>query len=209
MASILREFKPQMNGAVVGAMEQRGIVYPLNYGVSVPTIRSIAARYAPNHKLATLLYRQQIRELILASFTIADTAEINSSNVDFWANGIVNSEVAEHLGTTLISRLDCCQTIGEQWLRSDNPNVVYAGLIALAKGITNGKATDLTSISKLSEHLLSSSDHLILRGLELLYVAIARSGPQGHSIVDNMIVKISATATESERRLIEEIIWQI
>ena len=42
MIRLLKRLKVEMNGAVTGAMQERGIVYPLNYGGSVPTIRGIA-----------------------------------------------------------------------------------------------------------------------------------------------------------------------
>ena len=58
MIRLLKRLKVEMNGAVTGAMQERGIVYPLNYGVSVPTIRGIARKYGPSHSLALLLYRQ-------------------------------------------------------------------------------------------------------------------------------------------------------
>lgn len=60
MIRLLKRLKVEMNGAVTGAMQERGIVYPLNYGVSVPTIRGIAREYGPSHSLALLLYRQQV-----------------------------------------------------------------------------------------------------------------------------------------------------
>ena len=47
MIRLLKRLKVEMNGAVTGAMQERGIVYPLNYGVSVPTIRGIAREYGP------------------------------------------------------------------------------------------------------------------------------------------------------------------
>ena len=70
MIRLLKRLKVEMNGAVTGAMQERGIVYPLNYGVSVPTIRGIARKYGPSHSLALLLYRQQVRELKLCSSRI-------------------------------------------------------------------------------------------------------------------------------------------
>ena len=62
MIRLLKRLKVEMNGAVTGAMQERGIVYPLNYGVSVPTIRGIAREYGRSHSHALLLYRQQVRE---------------------------------------------------------------------------------------------------------------------------------------------------
>ena len=45
MIRLLGRLKKEMNGAVAEAMQRRGLNYPLNYGVSVPTIRSIAGEY--------------------------------------------------------------------------------------------------------------------------------------------------------------------
>ena len=57
MIRLLGRLKKEMNGAVAEAMQRRGLNYPLNYGVSVPTIRSIAGEYGTSHSLAMLLYR--------------------------------------------------------------------------------------------------------------------------------------------------------
>ena len=54
MIRLLGRLKKEMNGAVAEAMQRRGLNYPLNYGVSVPTIRSIAGEYGTSHSLAML-----------------------------------------------------------------------------------------------------------------------------------------------------------
>ena len=43
MTALLGRLRREMNGAVVEAMERAGVKGMLNYGVSIPTIRAIAA----------------------------------------------------------------------------------------------------------------------------------------------------------------------
>ena len=67
MISLLGKMRKQMNGAVADSMFYYGNDYGLNYGVSLPTIRSIAKEEAQNHDFALYLLRQQVRELKLAA----------------------------------------------------------------------------------------------------------------------------------------------
>ncbi len=46
---ILSRLISQKNGAVVESMTDKGIIYKVSYGVSLPTIKKIAEEYAPDH----------------------------------------------------------------------------------------------------------------------------------------------------------------
>lgn len=118
MAALMRRLRPEMNGAVVESMTLRGIVYPLSYGVAVPAIREAAACYAPDHELARLLYQQEVRELRLAGIYTADAERVAEDELDFWARGVINPEVAEHLAYGLLSRSRVTETVLVQWLGS-------------------------------------------------------------------------------------------
>ena len=47
--------RKQMNGAVADAMFYYGTRYGLNYGVSLPTVREMAAEAGKDHELALYL----------------------------------------------------------------------------------------------------------------------------------------------------------
>lgn len=72
MISLLGALRREMNGAVADAMHYYGKRYGLNYGVSLPTIRTIASEQPTNNSLALYLYKQDVRELRLAALHIAD-----------------------------------------------------------------------------------------------------------------------------------------
>ena len=133
MISLLGKMRKQMNGAVADAMFYYGENYGLNYGVSLPTVREIALTEGHDHALAEYLFKQQVRELKLAAFHIADPTLINASNSALWANGITNSELAEEAAFALLRHSPAVMEIVAEWLRSESEWVVYAAMMAAAR----------------------------------------------------------------------------
>lgn len=209
MADILRELKVEMNGAVVGAMEDRGLIYPLNYGVSLPTIRNISKKYAPNSKLAKLLYQQQIRELKLAAIYVADVHSITVENLSFWEKGIVNNELAENAGTTIIATSSDCQEIVDLWICSNSTHVVYAALIALSQAIKKSEIHDAIQYIERCKEIANSPESILWRGVELVLVAIARQDDSSKRVVVGTINDILALKLNAAQYLRDEVLWQM
>ena len=87
MTALLGRLRREMNGAVVEAMERAGVKGMLNYGVSIPTIRAIAAEAGQDHAFARFLWLQQVRELRMAALSIADPGSVTPDDLDFWLSG--------------------------------------------------------------------------------------------------------------------------
>ncbi len=133
MVALLGALRREMNGAVVEAMRFHGKPYGLNYGVSLPTIRRIARAEATDHDFARYLYLQDVRELRLAALAIADPRRVTAAELDEWAAGIVNTEVAAEAALLLLSRLPDLAPLLDRWVPSDNPLLVYAALLSAAR----------------------------------------------------------------------------
>lgn len=95
MLRLFKRLKVEMNGAVVGGMEDRGLHYPLSYGVSLPTICQVASEYKPNNALAILLAQQQVRELQLSAAYVADPKALTHHQVRRWTEFITTDELAD------------------------------------------------------------------------------------------------------------------
>ena len=119
MVALLGELRRERNGAVADAMSPFGKPYGLNYGVSLPTLRQIARAERPDHDFARYLYVQDVRELRLAALYVAQAERVTADEAEFWAAGIVNSEVAEEASFALLSRA--------------SPLLQYAALLAAAR----------------------------------------------------------------------------
>ncbi|MFI3285270.1 MAG: DNA alkylation repair enzyme [Rikenellaceae bacterium] len=128
--TLLGECRRQMNGAVAGSMRYYGKEYGLNYGVSLSTVRDLAVAEGRDHAYACYLYQQQVREIRLASFHIAQAERIELSHLPFWAEGIINTEVAEESSFALFQYVDHIAT----WLDAEDELLQYTALLSIAKG---------------------------------------------------------------------------
>lgn len=138
MAALLGLLRKEMNGAVVGSMGERGLDYPLSYGVSVPVVRRIARTYAPDHLLARLLWQQEVRELRLAALTIADPLQVTVEELDFWGRGVLNTEVVEHLASTLLCHTSIVGEVLDRWMTWEDDLLRYAALLTGARALRGG-----------------------------------------------------------------------
>ena len=125
--------RKQMNGAVADAMFYYGTRYGLNYGVSLPTVREIAAEAGKDHELALYLFKQQVRELKLAALHIADAEQISAATSSTWADGITTSELAEEVAFAMLSHCPSLAAIYDKWVKSENEFATYAALMALSR----------------------------------------------------------------------------
>lgn len=132
MVALLGELRRERNGAVADAMCLCGKPYGLNYGVSLPTLRRIARAETPDHDFARYLYVQDVRELRLAALYIAQPERVTMDEAEFWAAGIINSEVAEEVSFALLSRVGVLPELFRSWITA-SPLLQYAALLAAAR----------------------------------------------------------------------------
>lgn len=133
MVALLAAMRRQRNGAVVDGMHCYGAACGLNYGVSLPTLRTIARAETPDHDFARLLFRQDVRELRLAALHVAVPERLTIDEAEFWAAGLDNSEVAEEAAFALLHRSPVFPQLFESWIADRRPFVVYAALMAAAR----------------------------------------------------------------------------
>ena len=125
--------RKQMNGAVSESMATDGENYGLNYGVSIATLREIAATEQPDTDFAKYLYQQQVRELRLLACHLAEPEKVDIHDFPFWARGIRNAELAEELAFALLSKIYDINSLMGIWTTESNELIAYAALMAAAR----------------------------------------------------------------------------
>ncbi len=133
MVALLAAMRRERNGAVADEMRFFGAPYGLNLGVSLPTLRRIARAQAPDHAFALYLCSQDVRELRLAAFHIAEPERLSAEELPRWGAAIVNSEAAEEAAFGLLSRAAVFPSLFDEWTLSENPLLVYAALMGAAR----------------------------------------------------------------------------
>lgn len=204
MISLLGRMRKQMNGAVADAMYYYGQSYGLNYGVSLPTVREIASTEGKDLSLAQYLYKQQVRELRLAALHIAEPEQFSAEEASSWAEGVINSEVAEEMAFALLPFSPALADIYRAWSSSDKEFLAYAALMAMARKPESINAEAIESVKDIvARH---SSSRIIAQGVVALLSAAALNAEHAFSIKESLTALGPGTAADYIR---EEMEWRL
>ena len=202
MISLLGALRREMNGAVADAMHYYGKRYGLNYGVSLPTIRTIAAEQPTNNSLALYLYKQDVRELRLAALHIADRSMFEQDETT-WREGISTSEIAEEMAFALLCKVESLPDIFHRWIASEQEFVVYAALMAAARAHQAMQGESLEPvIAIVTRH---PSSRIVAQGVVALLAA---------AVINNRIPEVKAVIerlpdVQIKDYIADEISWRM
>lgn len=205
MISLLGAMRKQMNGAVADAMYYYGANYGLNYGVSLPTVRQIAKESEQDHDLALYLYKQQVRELRLAALYVAEGEKITMEELPTWAEGVINSEVAEEMAFALLPRTTILSQIFDEWSQSDNEFLAYAALMAAARSNIARDTDAILSISDILNRFATS--RIIAQGVVALLAAAYDCDSEARKCVTEIISKLDESPAANYVQ--EEMSWRM
>lgn len=197
MVSLLGKIRKQMNGAVLDTFRYYGAKYGMNYGVAIHSIRDMAVEVGTDHDLAKFLYRQQVRELQIIALWIADAEQLTGSELDFWREGIVNSELAEQAAQGLLCNVEDIDSLVTAWCRGENSLVAYAALLAAARNKNISDSAIQTSVVEVVT--LNTNNHLVAQGaVALLASKIASNRELVASVLESLPQNRTAQLVEDE-----------
>lgn len=196
---LLFRLRKEMNGAALDTMRYFGEDYERNYGVQIYAIRNLAREIGTDHELAEYFYTQTIREVRLVALWIADAERVSASDLDFWASGIINSEVAEQASHALLSRIDGVAELLQRWCASDNALLAYCALLAAAR---SGRVEAAVAVEAILSAVAQFSDNrLVAQGATALAMQID----------DKAVAELLANLPENPTAnlLREEVAWRV
>ena len=202
MISLLGKMRKQMNGAVADSMFYYGKHYGLNYGVSLPTVRSIAGEEVTDHDFALYLLRQQVRELNLAAMHIAEPENISLENAAIWEEALINSELAEECAFALLWRVPQFEQVFHKWIQSENTFAAYAALMAMARGGATDK--ELGVLPALLER--HPNECIIAQGIVTLLDSAYRNATLRQAVKDTIAQFSPSSGCDY---ILEEMSWRM
>ena len=196
---LLFRLRKEMNGVALDTMRYFGADYERNYGVQIYAIRNLAQEIGTDHELAEYFYTQSIREVRLVALWIADAERVAAPDFDFWASGIINSEVAEQASHALLSRIASVAELLQRWCSSDNALLAYCALLSAAR---NGGVEPTVAVRAILSAVENFSDNrLVAQGATALAI----------NLPDKAIKKLleNLPATPTAQLVKEELSWRI
>lgn len=139
---IVSKIRQLRNGDTADSMTRMGIIYPVNYGVSIPNLKQIAAQYVGNHNLAITLFEQDIRECRILASLIDDPAQVTGEQIDQWSAHFTNIEIVEQVCSNLFWRVEYSLPRSIEWCLGNDPLLIKAGLIITMRCAANREIND-------------------------------------------------------------------
>ena len=196
---LLYRLRKEMNGAALDTMCYFGEDYGRNYGVPIYAIRNLAREIGTDHDLAVSFYTENIREVRLVALWIAAAERVEVADFDFWASGIINSEVAEQASHALLSRITHIAELLTAWCSSDNALLAYCALLAAAR---NGGVEYTTTVNAILSAIEQFPDNrLVAQGATALAMQL------NDEAVTNLLQNLPDNPTS--QLLKEEIAWRV
>ena len=205
MIALLGKVRKQMNGAVSESMATHGQQYGLNYGVSIATLREIAACETQDYAFAKYLYQQQVRELKLCACHIADTKMVDTHEFPFWSRGITNAELAEELAFALFSKIYDINSLMGIWTTESNEMVAYAALMAASRN--ERTLSEVAYIAIENAIKANPESEYIAQGVVALVCHIASRDMSVKVGIPTLLSNLADSATK--RRVEEELEWRL
>ncbi len=211
--NIRTDLRLAMNGVVSSSMRDKGMDYKLNFGVDVPRIKGIAAKYEPNANLAKELWKLDVRELKILSTMLYPLDEFKEKNANKWANEIPNQEIRENLCRNLLQELSYADELVQKWVEDSNESLrltgywLYVRLMMIEADVLERIKT-MPIIEKALVDVHSEDNLLSTAALNVLKQVVRRNY-EGADMVMSQIGKFATSANPKEKEIYDNLQFEL
>ena len=131
MEQTLRDLKKllrlRMNGMVSTSMRERGMAYPINFGLDAVNIREIASKFTPDEALADRLWGESARECRILATLLHPKDAFTREKANRWVADCFVPELTEQLCFNLLQYLPWATSLADEWIASPETALRTAG----------------------------------------------------------------------------------
>lgn len=156
LKAIKRSFFLRMDGTASRSMREKGLDYKINWGVSIPDLRQMAAQYGKDYALAIALWKENIRECKILATMIMPPEEMLPEIVELWMEQTPSQEIAEMAAFNLYQHLDYAPVMAFQWIAGDNEMEQICGYNLLSRLFMKGQEPNERGIQEFLDQALTA-----------------------------------------------------
>lgn len=149
LKQIKQRFRLMMNGMASQSMREKGLGYSINWGISLPALKTLAEEYGKDYDLAIELWKENIRECKILATLIMPPADMKADLACLWVSQIPNQEVAAMVAFNLFQYIDSAKDLAFKWLASANELEQMCGYNILSRLFMRGEVLDSREINEL------------------------------------------------------------
>ena len=122
-----------MNGVVSQSMREKGLGYKLNFGIELPRLKEIAAKFEKNHDVAQALWKENIRECKILAGLLQPVETFYPEIADIWIEDMHYPEIAELTCMNLFQHLPYASEKAFQWIADERMYFQFCGYMLMAR----------------------------------------------------------------------------
>ncbi len=205
---IKKQFRLFMNGVVSQSMREKGLEYKVNFGIELPRLKEIAAKFEKNHDVAQALWKENIRECKILAGLLQPVETFYPEIADIWVEDMHYPEIADLTCMNLFQHLPYASEKAFQWIADEGEYFQYCGYMMLTRLLMQGNEMNERAENELIDQALAalqSEGTLVCRGAS---TALRRYASQRKEN-SKKLLKLLGTQTDSDNAsliaLIEDI----
>ena len=138
--TIKAELRSVMNGVASRAIRESGLGYKLSYGVELPRLREIAARFAPDRRLALELWQENVRECKMLAVMLYPMEDFDADMADLWVGSLQpeQADLAGLLCMDLLSRASYAAELAFRWMADEREMYQLCGFQIVTRLLMQG-----------------------------------------------------------------------
>ena len=161
---IKQSFRQMMDGAVAKSMRDKGLEYKLNWGATLPRLRSKAEEIKQQfidssfpftvYDLAIALWKEDVRECKILATMLMPPDEVLPEVIDIWMEQTSSQEIAEQAAFNLYQYLPYAPEKAYQWMASDKALYQLCGFHVLSRIFMEGREPNERGINEFVDQAL-------------------------------------------------------
>lgn len=133
LKQIKQSFRPVMNGTASRSMREKGVLYKINWGVSLPDLQQIAHSYQQDLDLAIQLWKEDIRECKILATMLMPPQQMSPDLADIWIEQTTTQELIEIATLNLYQHLSFAQALAFQSIAASDELRQMTGYLLLGR----------------------------------------------------------------------------
>lgn len=150
------QFRLFMNGVASHSMREKGLDYKLNFGIELPRLKEIAARYEKNHAVAQALWKENIRECKILAAMLQPVEMFYPEIADIWVEDMRYPEIAELTCMNLFQYLPYASEKAFEWMADDREYFQFCGFMLIARLLKDGNRMNERSEAEFIDQTLAT-----------------------------------------------------
>lgn len=153
---IKKSFRLLMDGKTAQSMRDKGVVYKLNWGASIPMLYEKAQEIGKDYDLAIELWKENVRECKILATMLMPADQMLPEVVDIWMEQTDSQEIAEQAVFNLYQHLPYAADKAFQWLASDKELYQLCGYHILTRLFMNKQEPNERGINEFIDQALAA-----------------------------------------------------